>query len=81
ALVAEAAGGSGLSWSDAGAILQRAGRFAAPIPLGETMIAAALLAGAGIAIPEGALTFADGRALAVDDGLLEGRLRAVAWAH
>lgn len=81
ALVAEAAGGSGLSWTDAGAILRRAGRFAAPIPLGETMIAAALLSRAGIAIPEGVLTFADGRALAVDDGLLEGRLPAVAWAH
>jgi acyl-CoA dehydrogenase len=44
--------------ADAGAILREAGRCAAPIPLAETMLARWLLAGAGIAAPEGPLTLA-----------------------
>jgi acyl-CoA dehydrogenase len=43
---------------DAAAILREAGRHAAPIPLAETMLARWLLAGAGIAAPEGPLTVA-----------------------
>lgn len=81
ALVAEDQDGHGLAWSDAGTVLHLAGRFAAPIPLGETMIAAALLARAGIAVPDGVLTLADGRSLALDEGRLDGRLPAVAWGH
>lgn len=81
ALVAEDRGGHGLAWSDAGAVLHLAGRFAAPIPLGETMIAAALLAEAGIAIPDGSMTIADGRPLALTEGRLDGRLPAVAFGR
>lgn len=81
ALVAEDQGGHGLAWADAGTVLHLAGRFAAPIPLGETMIAAALLAKAGIAIPGGAMTIADGRPLALTEGRLDGRLPAVAFGR
>ncbi|WP_090660959.1 acyl-CoA dehydrogenase family protein [Belnapia rosea] len=53
ALVPEQQGGVGLGWGDAVALWQAMGRHAAPIPLGESMAAAALLAGAGITPPTG----------------------------
>jgi len=43
---------------DAGAILRAMGRHAAPVPLSETMLARWLLAGAGLAAPEGPLSIA-----------------------
>ncbi len=42
------------------ALARIAGRFAAPIPLAETILAASLLEGAGLDVPEGALTVAPG---------------------
>ena len=53
ALVPEEAGGAGLSWGDAAALWQVLGRHGAPVPVAEAMLAGALLAGAGIAPPEG----------------------------
>ena len=44
--------------ADAAAILREAGRYAAPIPLAESMLARWLLAGAGIDAPEGPLAIA-----------------------
>jgi len=58
ALVPEDAGGFGMPAAEALTILRVAGRHAVPLPLAETMAAAWLLAGAGLAIPEGPLTFA-----------------------
>ncbi|WP_424813915.1 acyl-CoA dehydrogenase family protein [Roseococcus sp. YIM B11640] len=60
ALVPEDAGGVGLSWGDAAAIWQVLGRHGAPAPVAETMLAAALLASAGIEVPEGPLGLACG---------------------
>lgn len=68
-LVSETAGGFDLGWSAAFEIFKLLGRHAVPLPLGETMIAAHVLAAAGIDIPSGPLTFAMG-----DD------LDAVPWA-
>lgn len=62
ALVPEAAGGVGLSWGDAAAIWQVLGRHGAPAPIAETMLAGALLASAGIEVPEGPLGLACGSA-------------------
>lgn len=53
ALVCEEQGGAGLSLSDIEPLLQAVGAKAVPLPVGETMIARALLAQAGIAAPEG----------------------------
>jgi acyl-CoA dehydrogenase len=58
ALVPEAMGGAGLGWADAAAVWQALGRHAAPIPLGESMVAAALLAAGGIAPPPGFIALA-----------------------
>ncbi len=57
-LVPEARGGAGGSWGDAHVLLAAAGRFAAPVPLAETIIGSWLLAEAGIDVPEGPLTVA-----------------------
>jgi acyl-CoA dehydrogenase len=72
---------------DAAAILREAGRFAAPIPLAETMIARWLLAGAGIDAPEGPLTIANveraGRFAMRRDGgrwRIAGRAAGLPWA-
>jgi acyl-CoA dehydrogenase len=53
ALAPEAMGGAGLTWEDAAAVCQVLGRHSAPLPLGASMIAAALLSAAGIAPPAG----------------------------
>jgi acyl-CoA dehydrogenase len=73
--------------ADAAAILREAGRHAVPLPLAETMIARWLLAGAGIAVPEGPLTLApverDAGLSLQKDGAgwrLMGRAAGVPWA-
>ena len=56
ALVAQDAGGSGASWLDASPVLHAIGYWQAPLPLAETMVGAALLAQAGMEVPEGPIT-------------------------
>jgi acyl-CoA dehydrogenase len=56
--VPEERGGAGGSWLDAHVVLVAAGRFAVPVPLGETMLAGSLLARAGLDAPTGPLTIA-----------------------
>jgi len=57
--IPEAAGGAGGAVSDLAAVLQLAGRHAAPVPLAETaMLAGWMLAQSGLAIPAGPLTAA-----------------------
>src|SRR5581483_3576279 len=60
--VPEARGGAGGSWSDAFVVLMAAGRFAAPVPLAETMLAGAILAEAGLDVPLGPMTVAPAHA-------------------
>jgi len=87
AWVPENHGGAGASLADGFEILTVAGRFAAPVPLAETLLAGWLLARAGISAPAGAkgtMTVAPARpgervALA-PDGALSGRCRGVAFA-
>ncbi|MDA0230091.1 MAG: acyl-CoA dehydrogenase family protein [Proteobacteria bacterium] len=67
------------------AICQVAGRFAALIPLPETILAVSLLEGAGLAVPDGALTIAVADAaepIAISaNGSLSGTARRVPWAR
>ena len=60
ALVAEEAGGAGLSLADAAPLIALLGRHAVPLPVGDTMIARALLARAGIEAPAGPIAIATG---------------------
>ena len=56
AAVSEAGGGAGLPIADALQLVGIAGNHAAPIPLGETIVAGWLLEAEGLPIPEGPLT-------------------------
>ena len=78
-LVPEALGGFGGGWEEACEILLAAGRHAAPVPLAETVAASGLLARAGLDIPEGILTLADGDAVSVAGGHVTGTLLRVPW--
>ncbi|HSR24622.1 MAG TPA: acyl-CoA dehydrogenase family protein, partial [Candidatus Eisenbacteria bacterium] len=81
-----ARGGAGGAWTDAFVVLMAAGRFAAPVPLAETMLAGAILAEAGLDAPLGPMTVAP---VHIDEGLtlahqgggwaLSGRASRVPW--
>jgi acyl-CoA dehydrogenase len=78
-------GGAGAAMADGFAVLRVAGRFAAPVPLAETLMAGWLLARAGIAVPSGPITVApvhaDGHIVLRDDLRLAGRARRVPFAR
>jgi acyl-CoA dehydrogenase len=84
AWVPEAHGGSGASLSDGFEVLTVAGRFAAPVPLAETLLAGWLLSRAGLSSPDGTMTVAPARPgdrIALKpDGTLSGRARGVPFA-
>lgn len=61
----EGDGGAGLGWADVRAMIEAAGRFAAPVPLADTTAACALARAAGIALPAGVSTLGVAR---FDDG-------------
>jgi acyl-CoA dehydrogenase len=68
ALLSEADGGAGLGLGQVFGVLEQCGAHALPLPLGETMVARALLAQAGVARPAGSIALARGERLA-DGGL------------
>ncbi|HTW51261.1 MAG TPA: acyl-CoA dehydrogenase family protein, partial [Stellaceae bacterium] len=78
-------GGAGAELADGFAVLRVAGRFAAPVPLAETLLAGWLLAEAKIAAPSGPMTIApvyeDGHIIVGADGKLRGRARHVPFAR
>ena len=84
-LVPEAQGGAGAGWAEAFVILHASGRFAAPIPLAETIIAGRLLILAGLDAPPGAIGVAPvGKAEtlrleAKGGGRIGGAASAVPW--
>ena len=58
ALVPEPHGGAGLSLTDAFPLLYLCGRYAVPVPFAQTLVARALLAGAGLRVPVGSIALA-----------------------
>ena len=82
--VSETSGGSGGHLRDAASLLLVAGRYAVPLPLSETILAASLLASIGLPIPQGPLTVCAGANISfheADDGWrLEGCADRVPWA-
>ena len=63
ALLPEDDGGAGLGLTQVFGVLEQCGAHALPLPLGETMVARALLAQAGVARPTGSITLARGERL------------------
>ena len=53
AALPESAGGADAEWSDLFAVLRVAGRFSAPIPLAETMLAGWVASAAGLEMSDG----------------------------
>lgn len=82
-MVSEAAGGAGGSWGDALILLRAQGRYGAPIPLGETLVAGWLLSKAGLDVPDGPLTLLSGVALSGKPGAwkLNGVAAHVPWGR
>jgi acyl-CoA dehydrogenase len=84
AWVPEALGGPGAETADGFAVLRQAGRFAAAVPLAETLLAGWLLSRAGIAAPKGAMTCGPAREgdrlMLAANGSLSGSLRSVPFA-
>lgn len=58
ALVPEEQGGAGARWADVFTLFRAAGRYSAPVPFGETVIANWLLALAGLDLVEGPISLA-----------------------
>ncbi|HYB43529.1 MAG TPA: acyl-CoA dehydrogenase family protein [Candidatus Methylomirabilis sp.] len=56
--IPERRGGGGGSWEDAQIVVSAAGRFAVPLPIAETMVAAWFLSECGLDVPSGPLTVA-----------------------
>ncbi len=85
AWVPDTLGGAGAEMLDGFAVLRVAGRFAAPVPLAETLLAGWLLAQGGIAAPSGPMTIApvheDGHIELGHDRSLRGRARHVPYAR
>ena len=85
AWVPEEHGGSGASLADGFEVIGVAGRFAAAVPLAETLLAGWLLSRAGISSPADAMTVAPARPgdrIALNaDGSLSGRARGVPFAQ
>jgi acyl-CoA dehydrogenase len=84
AWVPEQSGGAGASLADGFEILAVSGRFAVPVPLGETLLAGWLLASSGLDCPGGAMTVAPSRLrdkISIgDDGTLSGRALGIPFA-
>src|SRR3981189_3162944 len=78
-------GGAGAEMIDGFAVLRVAGRFAAPVPLAETLMAGWLLGAAGISAPPGPMTIApvheDGNLTLEANGKLRGRARHIPFAR
>jgi acyl-CoA dehydrogenase len=84
ALVPEEQGGAGIAAVDAWRLMRRAGYHTVPLPLPETMLAAALWAQASGVAPPGVLTLAPGAPLQLErtrsGWSLQGEAQRVPWA-
>ncbi len=78
--IAEQNGGSGGTLPELLSVLQGAGRWAVPLPLAETSLAAWLLASCGAQVPAGPMTvIPDASGLQLRGDRLTGGARAVPW--
>ena len=82
ALLPEEKGGAGAGWEAAYVILHAAGRYAAPVPIAETLLAGWLLDGAGLNIPNKILSVVPHQDTVIlsSSGELQGEVPNVPWA-
>lgn len=81
AMIDEESGGHGFGWSDLAATFIAIGRRACPVPIGEHMVARALVERAGLKTPDGILTLSTriGPRIQIDANRVSGELPAVVW--
>jgi acyl-CoA dehydrogenase len=80
--VREERDGAGGGWPEMTAVIRTTARWAAPIPLAETIVARHIADRAGLDVPAGAISLAAGDDLELDTrGRLTGSLRRVPWAR
>jgi alkylation response protein AidB-like acyl-CoA dehydrogenase len=80
--VREERDGAGGGWPEMAAVIRTAARWAAPIPLAETIVARHLADRAGLDLPAGPISLAAGDDVALDArGRLTGSLRRVPWGR
>jgi len=80
--VREERDGGGGGWPEMTEVIRTAARWAAPIPLAETIVARHLADRAGLDLPAGPISLAAGDDLELDArGRLTGSLRRVPWAR
>jgi len=82
-MVSEEKGGADGTWADALILLRAQGRHAAPVPLGETLLASWLLSSAGLNVPDGPLTLLNDVTLTGQSGAwkLSGTAAHVPWGR
>jgi acyl-CoA dehydrogenase len=80
ALVPESGGGAGLNWADITPSLLVLGKHAAPVPLGETLIANRLLSDAGMDMAQDAVATGFDLLALTADGVVQGTAKGVRWA-
>jgi acyl-CoA dehydrogenase len=71
--------GAQLSWTECLPMLTVLGRHGAPVPLGETLLAARALSGCGLQVPQGPLAISTGRFELAEDGRISGQDQLVPW--
>lgn len=79
--VPELLGGAEAGWADLHVLVRAAGRFAAPIPLGEALLANWLLGQAGLKGQGGVLSVAADARLDLCDGKVDGAVHDVPWGR
>jgi len=80
--VREEQGGAGGGWPEMTEVIRTTARWAAPIPLAETIVARHLADGTGLDLPAGAISLGAGGDVELDArGRLTGSLRRVPWAR
>lgn len=80
ALVPESAGGAGLGWAAINPSLLVLGKHAAPVPLGETLLANRLLSDAGLDTAQGAVATGFDVLSLQTNGTVQGTAKGVSWA-
>jgi acyl-CoA dehydrogenase len=79
AMIGESAGGAALTWAQVEPVFRKLGAHAAPLPLGETMLAAWALHAAGLEVPAGPITLSTAVCDLQPDGGVTGSDSLVPW--
>jgi hypothetical protein len=81
AAVSESLGGAQAGWGDVYVLARAAGRYAAPVPLGEALLANWLLGKAGLEPRTAAISFSANAQLSLNGGVVHGTVRDVPWGR